>query len=133
MYRSGCGGSVLYMGSVHSKTASVLKAAYVTSKHGIVGLCRTSANEGAPFGVRGNVICPGFVRTPLVEKQIPEQSDLLGITEDAIIQKIMLKDVVDGQFTTTDEIAETAVFLVEQKALALTGQSILVRHGWVME
>ena len=133
MYRSGCGGFVLYMGSVHSKTASVLKAPYVTSKHGIVGLCRTVAKEGAPYGVRANVICPGFVRTALVEKQIPEQADLLGITEEEVIQKIMLKDVVDGQFTTTDEIAETAVFLAEQKTLALTGQSILVSHGWVME
>jgi 3-hydroxybutyrate dehydrogenase len=133
MYRSGRGGTILYMGSVHSKIASVLKAPYVASKHGIVGLCRTVAKEGAQYGVRANVICPGFVRTALVEKQIPEQAELLGITAEEVVQKVMLKDAVDGQFTTTDEIAGTAVFLAEQGTLALTGQSIIVSHGWVME
>lgn len=133
MYRSGRGGTILYMGSVHSKIASMLKAPYVTSKHGIVGLCRTVAKEGAQYGVRANVICPGFVRTALVEKQIPEQAELLGITAEEVVQKVMLKDAVDGQFTTTDEIAETAVFLAGQETLALTGQSIIVSHGWVME
>lgn len=133
MYRSGRGGTILYMGSVHSKIASMLKAPYVTSKHGIVGLCRTVAKEGAQYGVRANVICPGFVRTALVEKQIPEQAELLGITAEEVVQKVMLKDAVDGQFTSTDEIAETAVFLAGQETLALTGQSIIVSHGWVME
>jgi len=133
MYRSGQGGSILYMGSVHSKIASILKAPYVTSKHGILGLCRVVAKEGAPYQVRANVICPGFVRTALVDKQIPEQADLLGLTEKQVIQEIMLKDAVDGQFTTTSEIAEIAVFLAEQKTLALTGQAIIVSHGSVME
>ncbi|QEE28933.1 3-hydroxybutyrate dehydrogenase [Terriglobus albidus] len=133
MYRSGRGGTILYMGSVHSKIASVLKAPYVAAKHGIVGLCRTVAKEGAQYGVRANVICPGFVRTALVEKQIPEQAELLGITAEEVVQKVMLKDAVDGQFTTTDEIAEAAVFLAQQRTLALTGQSIIVSHGWVME
>lgn len=133
MYSSGQGGSILYMGSVHSKIASVLKAPYVASKHGIVGLCRTVAKEGAPHQVRANVICPGFVRTALVEKQIPEQAKLLGLTEEEVIQKVMLKDTIDGQFTTTDEVAEAAVFLVEQKTLVLTGQTMIVSHGWVME
>lgn len=133
MYHSGRGGTILYMGSVHSKIASVLKAPYVAAKHGIVGLCRTVAKEGAQYGVRANVICPGFVRTALVEKQIPEQAELLGMTADEVIQKVMLKDAIDGQFTTTDEIAEAAVFLAQQRTLALTGQSIIVSHGWVME
>jgi len=133
MYSSGRGGTILYMGSVHSKIASVLKAPYVASKHGIVGLCRTVAKEGAQYGVRANVICPGFVRTALVEKQIPEQAELLGMTEEEVVRKVMLKDAVDGQFTTTDEIAEAAVFLAGQGTLALTGQSIIVSHGWVME
>ena len=75
MYAQGRGGSVIYMGSVHSKEASVLKAPYVTAKHGLIGLCKTVAKEGAKHGVRANVICPGFVRTPLVEKQIPEQAN----------------------------------------------------------
>jgi 3-hydroxybutyrate dehydrogenase len=133
MYSSGNGGSILYMGSIHSKMASVLKAPYVTAKHGIVGLCRAVAKEGARYGVRANVICPGFVRTPLVEKQIPEQAKILNLSEKDVVEKVMLRETVDGQFTTTEEIAETAVFLAGQKTLALTGQSILVSHGMVME
>jgi 3-hydroxybutyrate dehydrogenase len=121
------------MGSIHSKMASVLKAPYVTAKHGIVGLCRAVAKEGARYGVRANVICPGFVRTPLVEKQIPEQAKILNLSEKDVVEKVMLRETVDGQFTTTEEIAETAVFLAGQKTLALTGQSILVSHGMVME
>jgi 3-hydroxybutyrate dehydrogenase len=133
MYSSGQGGSIIYTGSVHSKLASVLKAPYVTAKHGILGLCRAVAKEGAPYGVRAHVICPGFVRTPLVEKQIPEQARILNITEKDVVEKVMLKDTVDKQFTSTDEIADTAVFLAEQTTLALTGQSILLTHGWFME
>ncbi len=133
MYNSGEGGAILYMGSIHSKLASVLKAPYVTAKHGLLGLCRVVAKEGAPHGVRANLICPGFVRTPLVEKQIPEQARILNIDEKDVVEKVMLKDTVDKQFTTIDEIAETAVFLAEQKTLALTGQSIMVSHGWCME
>ncbi|HTF62487.1 MAG TPA: 3-hydroxybutyrate dehydrogenase [Edaphobacter sp.] len=132
MYASGQGGSILYMGSIHSKMASVLKAPYVAAKHGIVGLCRAVAKEGAPHGVRANVICPGFVRTPLVEKQIPEQAKILNLSEKDVVEKVMLRETVDGQFTTTDEIAETAVFLAGQKTLALTGQSIVVSHGVAM-
>jgi 3-hydroxybutyrate dehydrogenase len=75
-------GSVIYMGSVHSKEASVLKAPYVTAKHGLIGLARVVAKEGAEHGVRANVICPGFVRTPLVDKQIPEQAKALGISTE---------------------------------------------------
>jgi 3-hydroxybutyrate dehydrogenase len=133
MYSAGRGGSIIYTGSVHSKLASLLKAPYVTAKHGILGLCRAVAKEGAPHGVRAHVICPGFVRTPLVEKQIPEQAKILNISEHDVVEKVMLKDTVDKQFTSPDEIAETAVFLAEQKTLALTGQSILLTHGWFME
>ena len=86
MYASKRGGSIIYMGSVHSKEASVLKAPYVTAKHGLIGLSKTIAKEGAKYGVRSNVICPGFVRTPLVDKQIPEQSKALGISEDDVIK-----------------------------------------------
>ncbi len=133
MYRSGQGGSILYTGSVHSKRASVLKAPYITAKHGLLGLCRTVAKEGAPYGVRANVICPGYVLTPLVEKQIPEQAAILNIDARDVVEKVMLHDTLDKQFTSTDEIAETAVFLAEQKTLALTGQSIIVSHGSFME
>jgi 3-hydroxybutyrate dehydrogenase len=133
MYPSGRGGSIIYMGSIHSKVASVLKAPYVTAKHGILGLCRAVAKEGAPHGVRANVICPGFVRTKMVAAQIPEQARVLGMSEEDVIGKVMLKDTLDKQFTTTDEVADTAVFFASSESLAFTGQSINVNHGWFME
>lgn len=133
MVAQGRGGSIIYMGSVHSKEASVLKAPYVTAKHGLLGLARVVAKEGAAHGVRTNVICPGFVRTPLVDKQIPEQAAALGISEDAVIKTVMLKNTVDGEFTTIDDVGRTAVFLAGFPTNALTGQSIIVSHGWFME
>ena len=133
MYKSGRGGSVIYMGSVHSKLASPLKAPYVTAKHGLLGLCRTVAKEAAPYRVHANVICPGFVRTPLVDKQIPEQSQLLGISEEDVVKKVMLKDTVDGEFTTVQDVADAALFFAAFPNNALTGQSIIVSHGWSME
>ena len=133
MYRSGRGGSIIYMGSVHSKEASLLKAPYVTAKHGLIGLCRVVAKEGARHGVRANVICPGFVRTPLVEEQIPEQAKALGITEQQVVKNVMLKDTVDGEFTTVEDVAEAALFFAAFRSNALTGQSLIVSHGWFME
>ena len=132
MYRAGRG-SLIYMGSVHSKLASVLKAPYVTAKHGLIGLAKTMAKEGAAHGVRANVICPGFVRTPLVERQIPEQSRTLGMSEDDVIRKVMLKDTVDGEFTTLDDVAEVALLFAAFPSNALTGQSLVVSHGWYMQ
>jgi 3-hydroxybutyrate dehydrogenase len=126
---SGC---IIYMGSVHSKEASVLKAPYVTAKHGLIGLAKVVAKEGAAHGVRANVICPGFVRTPLVDKQIPEQAKELGISEQEVIKNVMLKETVDGEFTTVEDVAETALFLAAFNSNALTGQSIVVSHGWYM-
>src|SRR6266853_3855117 len=133
MYKSGRGGSIIYMGSVHSKEASVLKAPYVTAKHGLLGLCRVVAKEGAQYNVRANVVCPGFVRTPLVDNQIPEQAKELGISEEDVIKHVMLKDTVDGQFTTTEDVAEAVLFFAGFKTNALTGQSLVVSHGWFME
>ncbi len=133
MYASGRGGSVIYMGSVHSKEASLLKAPYVTAKHGLMGLAKVVAKEGAAHGVRANVICPGFVRTPLAEKQIPEQAQMLGISEQDVIKKIMLKDTVDGEFTTLEDVAEVAVLFAAFPSNALTGQSLVVSHGWFMQ
>src|SRR3546814_11909956 len=103
------------MGSVHSHLASRLKAPYVTAKHGLLGLCRTVAKEGGEHGIRANVICPGFVRTPLVEKQIPEQAKELGISEEDVVKKVMLKETVDGEFTTTADVAELAVLRSEER------------------
>jgi 3-hydroxybutyrate dehydrogenase len=133
MYASGRGGSIIYMGSVHSKEASVLKAPYVTAKHGLIGLAKTVAKEGAKHKVRANVICPGFVRTPLVDKQIPEQAQALGISEDDVIKKVMLKETVDGEFTTVADVAEVALLFASFPSNALTGQSMVVSHGWFMQ
>ena len=133
MIAGGRGGTVLYMGSVHSHEASPLKAPYVTAKHGLIGLAKVVAKEGAKSGIRANVICPGFVRTPLVDKQIPEQAKALGISEADVIKTVMLKDTVDGEFTTTQDVAQTAVFLAAFPTNALTGQSITVSHGWHMQ
>lgn len=133
MYERKRGGSIIYMGSVHSKEASVLKAPYVTAKHGLLGLCKVVAKEGAAHGVRANVICPGFVRTPLVDKQIPEQAKALGMSEEEVIKKVMLKETVDGEFTTVEDVANTALFLAAFDSNALTGQSMIVSHGWFIQ
>jgi 3-hydroxybutyrate dehydrogenase len=132
MYKAGSG-SIIYMGSVHSKEASKLKAPYVTAKHGLIGLAKAVAKEGAEHGVRANVICPGFVRTPLVDKQIPEQAQHLGIPEEDVVKKIMLKDTVDGEFTTLQDVAEVALLFASFPSNALTGQSLVVSHGWFMQ
>ncbi len=133
MYASGNGGSIIYMGSVHSKEASMLKAPYVTAKHGLIGLAKVVAKEGAKHKVRANVICPGFVRTPLVEKQIPEQAKALGMSEADVIKNVMLKETVDGEFTTTQDVAEVALLFASFPSTALTGQSLVVSHGWFMQ
>ncbi|NDK39203.1 3-hydroxybutyrate dehydrogenase [Pseudoxanthomonas gei] len=127
------GGVVIYMGSVHSHEASPLKSAYVTAKHGLLGLARVLAKEGGKHGVRANVVCPGFVRTPLVEKQIPEQAKTLGISEEEVVKKVMLGQTVDGIFTTVEDVAQTVKFLCEFPSNALTGQSVVVSHGWYMQ
>ncbi|OJW54012.1 MAG: 3-hydroxybutyrate dehydrogenase [Alphaproteobacteria bacterium 41-28] len=133
MYKRGKGGSIIYMGSVHSKEASPLKAPYVTAKHGLIGLCEVVAKEGAEHKVRANVICPGYVHTSLVEKQIPNEAKDLGISEEDVIKKVMLKDTVDGEFTTTADVADVALFFASFDSNALTGQSLIVSHGWRMQ
>ena len=131
MYKAG-GGSIIFMGSVHSKEASKLKSAYVTAKHGLLGLARVIAKEGGEHGVRANVICPGFVRTPLVDKQIPEQARDLGISEEEVVKKVMLGETVDAEFTTIEDVAEVAHLFAAFPTNALTGQSLVVSHGWYM-
>ena len=127
------GGAIIYMGSVHSHEASPLKSAYVTAKHGLLGLARVVAKEGGPDGVRANVICPGFVKTPLVEKQIPEQAKALGLSEDEVVRKMMLSGTVDAEFTTVEDVAEVALLFAGFETNALTGQSLVVSHGWYMQ
>ncbi|WP_191240055.1 3-hydroxybutyrate dehydrogenase [Pandoraea pnomenusa] len=133
MYKDDRGGIVIYMGSVHSHEASPLKSAYVAAKHALLGLARVLAKEGAKHNVRSHVICPGFVRTPLVDKQIPEQAKELGISEDEVVKNVMLGGTVDGVFTTVDDVAQTALFLSTFPTAAFTGQSFVVSHGWFMQ
>ncbi len=125
-------GALIYMGSVHSHEASPLKSAYVAAKHGILGLTRVMAKEGAKHNVRANAICPGFVMTPLVEKQIPEQAQELGISEKQVVTDVLLKETVDSQFTKVEDVADVALMLAAFKTNALTGESIIVSHGWHM-
>jgi 3-hydroxybutyrate dehydrogenase len=132
MYKGDRGGIVIYMGSVHSHEASPLKSAYVAAKHALLGLSRVLAKEGAAHNVRSHVVCPGFVRTPLVDKQIPEQAKELGITEEEVIKRVMLGQTVDGVFTTVQDVAQTVLFLSTFPSAALTGQSFVVSHGWCM-
>ena len=132
MYKDDKGGTVIYMGSVHSHDASLYKAPYVTAKHGLLGLCRVLAKEGAAHNVRSHVICPGFVKTPLVEKQIPQQAEEKGISEESVVNDIMLVNTVDKEFTTVDDIAQLALFLAAFPSNVFTGQSIVASHGWFM-
>jgi 3-hydroxybutyrate dehydrogenase len=126
------GGSILYTGSIHSHIASPNKSAYVAAKHALSGLTKSVAKEGAKHQIRANLISPGFVRTALVEKQIPEQARQLGITEEEVVKNVMLGATVDGEFTSLEDLAETAIFLAAFPSLALTGQSIVVSHGHFM-
>lgn len=126
------GGKIVFMGSVHSHLASALKAPYCFAKHGILGLARVIAKEGVEHNIQSYVICPGFVRTPLAEKQIPEQAKIKGISEEEVIKNIMLKDTIDGKFTTFKEVADLLIYFIQDEQGALSGQSILVSHGWGM-
>jgi len=126
------GGSIIFMGSVHSKEASLNKGAYITAKHGLMGLNRAVAKEGGRFGIRSNLVCPGFVMTPLVQKQIPEQAKELGISEEEVVSRIMLGNTVDKEFGTIEEVARTCCFLADSNSCSLSGQSINVSHGWNM-
>lgn len=127
------GGRIIITGSIHSVEASMDKSAYVTAKHALLGLVRSIAKEGAEHNISSNLIAPGFVRTPLVEKQIPEQARTLGISEEDVVKKIMLGETVDGEFTTVDDIADIALFFAGFKTNALTGQSLIATHGWHMQ
>lgn len=133
MKKSGKGGQILFMGSAHSHLASLFKSPYCFAKHGLLGLARTIAKEGGPHKIHSYVVCPGFVRTPLVEKQIPEQAKLKGISEQQVIETIMLVDTVDKQFTTVDEVANLVSFFAHDESGVMSGQSMLVSHGWGMK
>lgn len=127
------GGRIIYMGSVHSHEASVLKSAYCAAKHGVLGLSRTVAKEGAEHGISTFTICPGFIKTPLVEKQIPEQAKELGISEAEVVKNVMLSKTVTGEFGFPTDIAELATFVASYPTPIFTGQSLIASHGWHMK
>ena len=131
MKESGKGGRIVFTGSVQSFVGSKLKEPYNFAKHGVAGLAKAIAREGAEYGIYTYTICPSYIKTPLVEKQIPEQARDLGISEEEVVRNIMLRDTVDGVFTTVEDVANTLVFLANDQG-ALTGQSIRLTHGWAM-
>lgn len=131
MKKSGRGGKIVFMGSVQSFVGSKVKAPYNFVKHGVAGLAKSLAREGAEYGIHTYTICPSFIRTDLVEKQIPEQAASLGISEEEVVKDIMLRDTVDGIFTTPDDVTDALLYLAKDRG-ALTGQSIRLTHGWAM-
>jgi 3-hydroxybutyrate dehydrogenase len=125
-------GRIINIGSIHSLVASPYKSAYVAAKHGLLGFSKTMALETCDIDVTINTICPGYVLTPLVERQIKEQASLHGISEDDVIEQIMLAPMPKRVFVTTLEMAETAAFLMTAHARNITGQEIVMDGGWTV-
>ncbi|MFM2391552.1 MAG: hypothetical protein RLZZ437_3107 [Pseudomonadota bacterium] len=123
-------GRVVNIASAHGLTASPYKAAYIAAKHGVVGLSKTTALETAGQGITCNAICPGYVLTPLVEAQIPDQMKTHGMDRETVIREVMLLRQPSRQFATTDQIGGTTVFLCSEAAAQITGTTISVDGGW---
>ena len=130
MYDSGRGGSIIYMGSALSKDSALLKAPYVTAKHGLIGLAKVVAKEGAKHGVRANVICPGFVRTPLVEGQLADQARAHGLSEDRVLEEVLLAPQAIKRLIEPEEVAATVAFLLGPDGRAFTGTPVIMDQGW---
>jgi len=126
-------GRIVNIASAHGLVASPFKSAYVAAKHGLVGLTKTVALEAAGKGITCNAICPGWVRTPLVEKQIDDQARINGLSREEVIPKIILERQPSKQFVKVEEIAATAVFLCSEGAASITGTSVSVDGGWVAQ
>jgi 3-hydroxybutyrate dehydrogenase len=126
-------GRVINVASAHALVASPYKSAYVAAKHGILGLTKTVALEAAEFGVTVNAICPGYVKTPLVEKQIPETARARGISEEDVVKHVLLAAQPTRRFVTTEEVAALAVFLCTGAAASITGTSLPIDGGWTAQ
>ena len=124
-------GRIVNIASAHGLIASPFKSAYVAAKHGIVGLTKTLALEGAEHGVTVNAICPGYVKTPLVEKQIPDTAKARGMTEEEVIQKVILDAQPTKQFVTVEQVGSLTVFLCSDDAAQITGAAHQIDGGWV--
>ena len=129
MYAKGWG-RIVNISSVHGLRASAFKSAYVTAKHGLEGLSKVTALEGAPHGVTSNCINPSYVRTPLVEKQIADQARVHGIPEDEVVEKIMLTETAIKRLVEPEEVASLAGWLVSDAAGMVTGASYTMDGGW---
>jgi len=126
-------GRIINISSVHGLRASEYKSAYVSAKHGIIGLTKVLALEGAACNITCNAICPGYVKTPLVEGQIKDQAKAHKLTEKEVVQKIMLKKQAVKEFIPEDKIAELALFLANKNATAITGSSFTLDGGWTAQ
>jgi len=123
-------GRIINISSAHGLSASEFKSAYVASKHGLIGLTKVLALEGADFGITANAICPGFVKTPLVEKQITDLGIKHGISEEDVVQNIILQKHAIKEFVSSDSIAALALFLASDQASLITGTSMPIDGGW---
>ncbi len=126
-------GRIINIGSIHSLVASAYKSAYVAAKHGLIGFSRVLALETADTDITINTVCPTYVKTPLVEKQIADQARVHGISEDEVIEKIMLKPMPKGVFISMEELAGICAFLMSPTARNITGQAIVVDGGWTVQ
>ena len=131
--RAGGYGRIVNIGSIHSLVASPYRSAYVAAKHGLIGLSKVLALETADCDITANTLCPSYVRTPLVERQIADQARTRGIAEDAVIREVMLKPMPKGSFIEYDELAGTVAFLMSHAARNLTGQAIAIDGGWTAQ
>ncbi|MFE4857640.1 3-hydroxybutyrate dehydrogenase [Streptomyces sp. NPDC056670] len=129
MYGQGWG-RIVNLSSVHGLRASAFKSAYVAAKHGLEGLSKTAALEGAPHGVTSNCVNPGYVRTPLVERQIADQAAVHGIPEDRVLAEILLKDAALKRLVEPHEVAEAVAYLCTPQASFITGTSLALDGGW---
>lgn len=123
-------GRIINIDSIHGLVASPYKSAYVSAKHGLIGLTKTVALEAGPCGVTANAICPAYVRTPLVEGQIKEQAASLGISEEEVINKVMLEPAAIKRLVEPDEVAHLALFLASEEARSVTGAAYTMDLGW---
>ena len=124
-------GRVINIASAHGLVASPFKSAYVAAKHGLVGMTKVVALEGAEHGVTANAICPGYVKTPLVEKQIPDTAKERGISEEDVVKNVMLEPQPTKKFVAVEEVGALAVFLCDEKAASITGAALQIDGGWV--
>lgn len=126
-------GRIVNMGSIHSLVASLHKPGYITCKHGLIGLTKTTALEGGAYNITANAICPAYVRTPLVEGQIAAQAETLNIPEEEVIEKVLLKSTVSKKLIEPEEVADMVLFLCSDKGKSVTGAAWTIDGGWTAQ